>query len=356
MSIIDKITEKVQASENNVFAAFTRAQFERAAYTELSEKDYYTRYRALYWFAVVLALGAQVGSLVSEFSYFEAIALIKLTGLYATIAACLFVITLEVAKYYIVNRLFADIFRLAGVRVAYGLAIATIAISALSVWASIQGGGNLAVNPQAIESATSPYNTEIATLRQEISDIKQRNTWKGQTWIAGADKKLLHQKEAQLSAAIAGKERAANEAKEKESSNIAAYQYGFSALEAVFLVCTLFVYYFKKRVAIESLATTSRPEPAPVLQTFAQTTESSNGNRAIGFRFSWQNANDNRNNENRINENRINENRNDSNSNLRTCPNCGKQYIYKHHKQIYCSEACRIESWEKRTGKKFKKK
>jgi hypothetical protein len=356
MSIIDKITEKVQASENNIFAAFNRTQFERCAVSELSEKDYYTRFKALYWFAVVLALGAQVGSLISEYSYFEAIALIKLTGLYATIAAGLFVVTLEFAKYYIVNRLFADIFRLAGVRVAYGLAIVAICISALSVWASIQGGGSFAVNPQAIEAATSPYATEIATLRQEIADIKQRNTWKGQTWIAGADKKLLHTKEAQLSAAIAGKERAANEAKEKESSNIAAYQYAFSALEAVFLICTLFVYYFKKRVAIESLAAApTRPEPAPVLQTFAATENNANGNRAIGFKFGWQ-TNDNRINDNRNNENRINENRNDSNSNLRTCPNCGKEYIYKHHKQIYCSEACRIESWEKRTGKKFKKK
>jgi ribosomal protein S27AE len=354
---ISKVIEKVQASENNVFAAFNRAQFEKSAYVELSEKDYYTRYRALYWFAVVLALLAQVGSLVSEYSYFEAIALIKLTGWAATIAAGLFVITLEFAKFYVINRLFADVFRLAGVRVAYGLAIVAIGISALSVWASIQGGGSLAINPQAIESATSPYATEIATLRQEIADIKQRNTWKGQTWISGADKKLLHAKEQQLSAAITAKDKAVREAKDKESANVTAYQYGFSALEAVFLVCTLFVYYFKKRVAIESLAAApTRPEPAPVLQTFAQTTESANGNRAIGFRFSWQNANENRNNENRINENRINENRNDSNSNLRTCPNCGKQYIYKHHKQIYCCEECRIESWEKRTGKKFKKK
>jgi hypothetical protein len=351
MSIIDKITEKVQASENNVFAAFTRAQFEKSAYVELSEKDYYTRFKALYWFAVVLALGAQVGSLVSEYSYFEAIALIKLTGWAAIIAAGLFVVTLEFAKYYIVNRLFADIFRLAGVRVAYGLAIVAIGISALSVWASIQGGGNLAVNPQAIEVAVSPYATEIATLRQEIADIKQRNTWQGKTWIAGADKKLLHKKEAQLTAAITAKDKAANEAKEKESSNIAAYQYAFSALEAVFLICTLFVYYFKKRVAIESLAAaTSRPEPAPVLQTFAATTESANGNRAIGFKFGWQNP--------QADNSTVNVNNGERNNGERgkkkACEHCGTLFTKKHWNARYCSDECRIAAWELRTGKTFK--
>lgn len=35
----------------------------------------------------------------------------------------------------------------------------------------------------------------------------------------------------------------------------------------------------------------------------------------------------------------------------RTCANCQSTYIYKHHKQKYCTEKCRIEAWEKRTGK-----
>jgi hypothetical protein len=40
----------------------------------------------------------------------------------------------------------------------------------------------------------------------------------------------------------------------------------------------------------------------------------------------------------------------------RTCKNCLQGFIYKHHKQVYCTEKCRIENWEKRTGKKLKKK
>jgi hypothetical protein len=46
----------------------------------------------------------------------------------------------------------------------------------------------------------------------------------------------------------------------------------------------------------------------------------------------------------------------DKNSNERVCKNCNEIYIYKHHKQMYCTDKCRIESWEKRTGKTLKKK
>jgi hypothetical protein len=46
----------------------------------------------------------------------------------------------------------------------------------------------------------------------------------------------------------------------------------------------------------------------------------------------------------------------DLKGNERSCKNCNEKYIYKHHKQMYCKNACRIESWEKRTGKTLKKK
>ena len=42
--------------------------------------------------------------------------------------------------------------------------------------------------------------------------------------------------------------------------------------------------------------------------------------------------------------------------NLRTCHHCGEKYQYRHHKQKYCKDACRIEAWELRKGRKLKKK
>ncbi len=41
-------------------------------------------------------------------------------------------------------------------------------------------------------------------------------------------------------------------------------------------------------------------------------------------------------------------------SNKRICKNCGKEFEYKHWNKKYCTDACRIEHWQMRTGKKFK--
>lgn len=43
-------------------------------------------------------------------------------------------------------------------------------------------------------------------------------------------------------------------------------------------------------------------------------------------------------------------------SNKRVCVHCGTTYNYRHHKQKYCKDECRIAAWEQRTGKKLKLK
>lgn len=75
--------------------------------------------------------------------------------------------------------------------------------------------------------------------------------------------------------------------------------------------------------------------------------------RKIGFTADRNDTNDNRNNENRItkivNENRITEGN-------RVCEHCGTAYTYKHKKQRFCSEQCRIAAWQHNTGRTFRKK
>ena len=40
----------------------------------------------------------------------------------------------------------------------------------------------------------------------------------------------------------------------------------------------------------------------------------------------------------------------------RICNHCTTPYIYRHHKQKYCCDKCRINAWQDRTGKKLKMK
>ena len=77
--------------------------------------------------------------------------------------------------------------------------------------------------------------------------------------------------------------------------------------------------------------------------------------RPIGFRRYDNRIDDNRNDPEHegtltkiVNENRITEGN-------RICENCGVAYKYRHSKQRFCCEACRVQAWESRTGKVFSK-
>jgi hypothetical protein len=49
-------------------------------------------------------------------------------------------------------------------------------------------------------------------------------------------------------------------------------------------------------------------------------------------------------------------NENSTADNQRICTHCSNGYTYRHHKQKYCSDNCRIKAWEQRTGKALKMK
>lgn len=55
-------------------------------------------------------------------------------------------------------------------------------------------------------------------------------------------------------------------------------------------------------------------------------------------------------------DNQLDSQKKGENSNVRNCKNCNKPFLFLHWNARYCSDKCRIESWEKRTGKTLKKK
>ncbi len=94
-----------------------------------------------------------------------------------------------------------------------------------------------------------------------------------------------------------------------------------------------------------------------------QPLQSQNAPQKFGFQFKRAEQkntfDDTKNEENHISqretsdEKSLTKNVNDGN---RICKNCQAVYVYRHWNQKYCSDACRIENWEKRTGKKVQKK
>jgi hypothetical protein len=122
------------------------------------------------------------------------------------------------------------------------------------------------------------------------------------------------------------------------------------AVELFFFLCLGFSINFYWRCYLEQVSEQAEqlPTPTPIERTGATSPEpmtTAEGHQApkaqqIGFVIY------------EANENRTNENRTIQPGN-RVCLNCEKEYTPRHHKQKYCSDACRVHAWEKKAGRKL---
>lgn len=336
----------------NLFANFTKSQFEQRAYDALKEKPFYERQIGLFRLCILLAFIAQGFSLISEFGYFQNLIALKMEHQYLLFATtALLVVVLEIAKYHILQGFFANLFAIEQLRFSLFGFLACLLLCSLSMYASIQGGGNFGKNAQSIQLAQALHENEVTTVRQEIADIQKRNTWKGRTWIPKKDKKVLHEKEAYLAELLRSRQIAVSEAELAEQQNIRQYQYGFTVFELVFIATTLFTWYFRKRVAIEAYADSGntissineRNLPNALRHThsvpaYTIPEKRVNGNaytseNTMGFSYGTQKppvegfAKGN-------------------------CKHCGNDFTKHTTWQKYCSTECRKSAWQQRTHTK----
>lgn len=325
---------------------------------ELSPQDYYNSYLGMFYFCLVLTFLAQILSLGSEYSYFSQVFSSSLNGVLLVGATVLFCLFIESAKYFVFGAFFKQMFLLTRSSVNPFLLILAFCISAVSIYASIIGGGSFGIDTAKVASTESKHDSEITALRKEIAEIHQRNTWKGNTWISGKDKAVLHQKESELSKAKTAKESELQAVATQNKESELTYRYWFGAFELVFVLCTWFVYYFKKRTAIESKAgaeavpTDSENESQVQKIGFSQVPNSTIAPQVnkVGFSFGNNTSKNNDNGEcNTVNVVMLN-------IDEKQCLHCGTKFNKKHWNAKYCGEECRISAWEKKTGKKFNKK
>lgn len=128
--------------------------------------------------------------------------------------------------------------------------------------------------------------------------------------------------------------------------------------ELAFLLCTAFVLYYLFRHFAERQAAAAAEEHADGKQDKAATVPAGgfvfyqNGNTAAPKNGAPMNETPRR----PIGFFQHNENRYENGSaDKRTCEHCGNAYTYRHHKQRYCKEDCRVAAWELRTGQTLKK-
>ena len=349
------ISQKVRSKADTFFADFSEANNKAAYYDALGNQNYYRRNRPFYLLCVFLAVAAQGAAAFSSYAFINAWVSIKVTNVdFALMLTVALLLTIEVAKYFSVHSVFESKFSLAKPPINYvGLIIAVI-VSVFSMFASVKGGGSLGIDEKKVVSAKSDFDTHISQVREEIADIKKRNTWKGNTYIAGKDKALLLSKEAALAGLREKKDISLGKIEAENAQSESAFQYAFLTIEVLFFLFTFFQFNYKYNCAIEferekeENATQEVTNPVTTLVSNLGMTQPVSGNgtpqqKKIGFSFGGVQA------PTSIVTSVVNEVAlKDGN---RNCLHCGSVYEYKIINQKYCSEKCRVEAWQNKTGK-----
>ncbi len=335
---------------------YTKNEFLEKTAEQLSPKAFYESYLALYWFCLVLAFIAQVLSFGSEYIYFQGLFSSTFNSFLLIGVTALFCLLLETAKFFLAGAFFKQLFLLKKSSFNPFLLVLALVISAVSIYASVVGGGKFGIDTAKVINVESKHDKEISVLRNEIDAIHKRNSWKGNVYIAGKDKELLHKKEEELSKLKKAKEKDLQVVAQENANKEVAYRYGFASFELIFIIATLFVYYFKRRSYIENLASDDNGEnhlPAKVgISTIPNSTLAPNSISKIGFQIpTTLKVNNGEGNTVKVEREYV-----QLNVNKRVCKHCGKVFTFKHWNATYCGEKCKIEAWELRTGKKFYKK
>jgi len=371
----NELAKSLHNSLSKDFSYFSQSQNELSFVAELSAQSYFQAYRGLFFAAIFFGLLSQLASGLSSYSFYENLFHIKISGLALVLAAGIVLVLVEIGKYFLFHRSFADLFSLSGGKRSWGLLLVGLLLSALSIYASVVGGGHLGIDTGRVMMAEDKFSTEIAQVRKEITEIQHRNTWKGQTWLPTKEKTLLHQKESELAKLKAQKATTLLGVDADNAETQLTYQIGFAAFDLLFFLCLLFQYHYKKRCAVEYLAshqstnhaTPASPLPHPTglenlpSRNIASPIYTPDATQKIGFMFGLNDEYHTKfvNNEFRKEEKEIKFDSVKTESiklaeGNRICQHCGKVYVYMHNKQRYCSDNCRVQAWQERTGKKVK--
>lgn len=359
---ITNLVQNLAQNNNSSYKDFAAEQTQRQFVKELSQKSFFESYRALFYTALLFSFLAQVASAISSYSFFAALLQVKILNPYLLVSAVIgILVSVEIIKYTVVNKSFKELFAL---QPQHNTALFIIAflVSSLSIYASITGGGNLGIDTTQPQLVSSAFDTEIAALRNDITGIQARNTWKGQTYLPTKEKSLLYAKETEIAALKAKKESALQAVTAQNETNKTQFQISFAAFELLFFVCTIFVWYYKRRSSVEFLAVTPDTigtatvsthttadvnSTTPTVATTPQTPQPTPTTRRIGFVFGTKKS---------TTADVISTATPNVGNGNKVCLHCSKPYTYQIHNQKYCSETCRVAAWEQRNGKRLKKR
>lgn len=338
------------------YNAFNDARlFERLQH-KFTPRPYFAQYRILRIVALVASylFNALSAATAAALIYFF---LFSMTGsvIGSAVLTGAGLVTLELAKRETAGRLFNGVLQYG--KFSAGLAAIVLLLSAASIASSFFGSKRAVVEftaPAAVvnaDSVTAPLQAQVSTIDQQIADAR-KTQWKGTTTSRSQRtiERLTRQRETILAELVRIRQRTdtrndRTETEHQAQTKISAEQFALFTLacELLFILCAFYLEYYDQRSFAEYCQQHAPNETTRTAIAAPGVTLNGSGNgrpivahaRADDFRTA-------------VNVTTVN-------TNERTCAHCGKRYTYRHAKQKFCSDACRMENWQDRNGRELKR-
>lgn len=347
------------------FTAFDDKRLFDRLQEKFTPKPYFHKYRILR--AVVLATSYlfHLLSAATAFSliYFFAAKLIP-SVLVAAVISVVLLGALELSKRETSGRLFHD--RLQFGKTSGALLAAVGGLAIISTACSYFGAQRVVVEltpPPALvssDSLTAPLREQLATIDQQITAARA-TTWKGKTTTRAQRTvdRLTRQRETALAELVRLQQRAdeRNDNTEQQhatttTANASTFAAFTAACELLLVLCLFYLQYYDFRSFAEYAKADGEKRAAPTVVAQVQPSFAVNGHgstlpqNAVRTQIGFDYQNRDKDTQNVITQ---------TVGTLRTCAHCSNMYEHGHARQRYCSDTCRVEAWEKRTGRTLKK-
>ena len=294
-NIANTIAQSLFNAETNIVDDVKKERVLNSYKSLFYSKDYFSSNRKLYKSSLVLAVICQIITAVSSYSFYDSAESFSLFGIFKPTIIVSLLILLEIGKFILSFYSLKDYFN----KPNYFLIGITSILVGWTMYTSIIGGGEIGIDKtktikvsdsfdsnrektlndykKEIETIKAEYDVSINDLRLAIKTINHRCTdpRTGNTWIAPKSKEraIVNQKESELSSLLAKKEKTLNDLRLKRDSNIGSidlnksnsinkielenqssaikFRIGFCIFDFMFVICSIFNYYYKYNSVLE---------------------------------------------------------------------------------------------------------
>jgi hypothetical protein len=355
-ALANELISKSKSNVNNFF------EQKKLIYNDddfFNDKSFYDQNKDFVLFVKFFGFICQIATIISSYTYF----LDVLKSIYIVIPVLLII---ELVKYQLLTKV------LKGYLVddtPYSLLVVFLIFTTISVYASIIGGGELGNDTSLVTQNETRFKNErnetiktidsdIENLKNGISFITKRNSYKDHVWITGTDKKLIQQKENLLNILTVKKDSLLNELNKqktlketeivsKNETQTKQFKFIFALCDLLFIISTYYVTLFNYKTYLERLAETKAAEKFS-LETKVVENKINNEDIEKLIKFEIEKRLNTDNKTEVVEENKIGFNiaakktsENVLHHGNKICKVCGKAFKYSNLMHKYCSIECK---------------